>query len=95
MSELTLSKYSIGSDIHTSAMSFAAGAPLDDRFVVVSKESLISESVFSKFAYLYSGLVVTVANTGEAYVLKTDTTNSANNFLKSDEYLKTATDTMI
>lgn len=95
MSELTLSKYSIGSDIHTAAMSFAAGAPLDDRFVVVSKESLISESVFGKFAYLYSGLVVTVANTGEAYVLKTDTTKPANNFLKSDAYFEDATDTMI
>lgn len=88
----TLSKYSIGSDIHTAAMSFAAGAPLDDRFVVRNKESLISKKVFGEFGHLYSGLVVTVSNTGTAYVLKTDTTKPANNFLKEDSWFENASD---
>ena len=65
---LNMGKYSEGKNSQTVGMSFATNAPLDDRTVVKTKDSLIGQDTWIKPGYLFDGLITAVQETQELYM---------------------------
>ena len=61
-------KYSEGKNSQTVGLSFATNAPLDDRTVVKTKDSLIGQDTWIKPGYLFDGLITAVQETAELYM---------------------------
>lgn len=61
-------KYSEGKNSQTVGLSFATNAPLDDRTVVKTKDSLIGQDTWIKPGYLFDGLITAVQETQELYM---------------------------
>lgn len=61
-------KYSEGKNSQTVGFSFATNAPLDDRTVVKTKDSLIGQDTWVKPGYLFDGLITAVQETQELYM---------------------------
>lgn len=61
-------KYSEGKNSQTVGFSFATNAPLDDRTVVKTKDSLIGKDTWGKAGYLFDGLITAVQETQELYM---------------------------
>ena len=61
-------KYSEGKNSQKVGFSFATNAPLDDRTVVKTKDSLIGQDTWVKPGYLFDGLITAVQETQELYM---------------------------
>ena len=65
---INMGKYSEGKNSQTVGFSFATNAPLDDRTVVKTKDSLIGKDTWGKAGYLFDGLITAVQETQELYM---------------------------
>lgn len=63
-----MGKYSEGKNSQTVGLSFATNAPLDDRTVVKTKDSLIGKDTWVQPGYLFNGLITAVQETQELYM---------------------------